>query len=88
MEVVALLRDQVVFNPRKGGLVLQQKLVQDVSASAQILRDIQCSKCTYDLRGLQQDGMCPECRTPVAHSLANEAFWLLRIRMSWLKREH
>lgn len=38
-------------------------------------RDMCCVTCAYSLRGLPEDGVCPECRTPIAVSMANEAFW-------------
>lgn len=33
-----------------------------------IVDDICCRRCSYALRGLSRDGLCPECGTPIAHS--------------------
>ncbi len=30
--------------------------------------DLKCKKCAYNLRGLREDGRCPECGTPVGLS--------------------
>ncbi len=32
-------------------------------------QDVPCLNCGYNLRGLQEDGRCPECGTPVERSL-------------------
>lgn len=32
--------------------------------------DLNCAKCGYNLRGLRQDGVCPECGTSVLWTLA------------------
>ncbi len=37
--------------------------------SGSIARSIPCRTCAYDLEGLPTNALCPECATPVAHSL-------------------
>jgi hypothetical protein len=37
-----------------------------------ILCDVSCRRCAYNLRGLNRDGLCPECATPVAVSMRGE----------------
>lgn len=39
---------------------------------AVIADDLPCTGCGYNLRGLSQDGRCPECALPVADTLAAE----------------
>ncbi|MFG0285205.1 MAG: hypothetical protein ACF8R7_12345 [Phycisphaerales bacterium JB039] len=34
--------------------------------------DVACLRCGYNLRGLRQDGVCPECGTAVARSLEGD----------------
>ena len=34
--------------------------------------DIPCLRCGYNLRGLSEDGVCPECGAPVARSLVGD----------------
>lgn len=49
--------------------------------------DTPCRRCSYNLRGLKQDGRCPECGTPVGVSTLGEQLgysdprWLARL--SW-----
>jgi hypothetical protein len=37
-----------------------------------VLGDLPCRKCSYNLRTLSTDGLCPECGTPVALSLQRD----------------
>lgn len=37
-------------------------------AASAIAVDLDCKKCGYNLRGLREDGRCPECGTPVGLS--------------------
>lgn len=42
---------------------------EPVDAAAALLgEDIPCRRCSYNLRGLRPDGLCPECGTPVGLS--------------------
>lgn len=36
-------------------------------------RGVNCCKCRYELEGLLSTGSCPECATPIAHSLRSDA---------------
>jgi hypothetical protein len=36
---------------------------------AAVFPGVQCLACRYDLRGLNRSGQCPECGTPVSHSM-------------------
>lgn len=36
-------------------------------------RGVNCSRCAYELHGLSRDSACPECGTPVEHSLQSDA---------------
>ena len=58
-----------------------------------IASDIRCLQCQYNLRGLTEDGLCPECGHPIATSLLlytpqiQEQYrkWLTRIRSGALR---
>lgn len=41
----------------------------DEPPPAAVRNDVFCRRCGYDLRGLAESGLCPECATPVATSL-------------------
>lgn len=43
-----------------------------VDAAGMVIAEIHCRRCAYDLRGLQFDGLCPECGTPVGHSISRD----------------
>ena len=38
------------------------------AANGEIAVDHQCKRCAYNLRGLREDGRCPECGTPIGLS--------------------
>lgn len=40
--------------------------------SGSINQDIACKRCSYNLRGLRLDGVCPECGTPVGRSVTGD----------------
>lgn len=42
--------------------------VDSAGAAAPLGEDIPCRRCSYNLRGLRPDGLCPECGTPVGLS--------------------
>lgn len=44
----------------------------DTLVHAQIEHDLPCRRCGYNLRGLNEDGGCPECGAPVWRSLLND----------------
>lgn len=55
---------------------------------AEILQeDRACARCGYNLRGLQSDGMCPECGAPIEHSLQGNMLkfadggWLGKVKL-------
>jgi hypothetical protein len=43
------------------------------TTAATLHQDIPCIRCGYDLRGLSDDGLCPECGTSIATSTAQFA---------------
>src|SRR5437763_8308272 len=45
--------------------------------------DIPCRQCSYNLRGLPAAALCPECATPVAHSLRSDL--LCFAHADWLR---
>lgn len=57
-----------------------------LDAQGVIQADISCARCGYNLRGLSRTMACPECATPVAHSLMGnmlataEPEWLRTLR--------
>lgn len=46
-------------------------------------RDLACATCRYDLRGLDTDGKCPECGTPIITSLCDDAIARLPNHREW-----
>jgi hypothetical protein len=55
-------------------------------ASAVICDDVTCVACGYNLRGLADDGKCPECATPIARSIGGNS--LRNADRDWLKSVH
>ena len=51
---------------------------------AQVIDDLPCRTCGYNLRTLAKDGVCPECATPVVASLRSEL--LREADPNWLRR--
>ena len=55
-----------------------------IESYAFISKDLSCSHCGYNLRGLTTDKLCPECGTPIARSIHGN---LLRFAdPGWLKK--
>lgn len=52
--------------------------------TATIEADMPCMRCGYNLRSLQSDAICPECATPVQHTIRYR--WLPFADPVWLKR--
>ena len=48
-----------------------------VDEKGRLTSDVICPSCHYNLRGIQQDGRCPECRFPVEKAIltANTPHW-------------
>ncbi|MCH8344773.1 MAG: hypothetical protein IH983_12400 [Planctomycetes bacterium] len=48
-----------------------------VDERGRLASDVVCPSCRYNLRGLQQDGACPECGLPVESAIlaGNDARW-------------
>jgi hypothetical protein len=42
------------------------------AASAAVSVDVACRKCSYNLRGMAGDGLCPECGAPVSLSMRGD----------------
>ena len=40
-----------------------------LASTSEITQDLTCAHCSYNLRGLTEDKLCPECATPIAQSL-------------------
>ena len=49
-----------------------------------IMDDIPCRRCSYNLRGLQQGGRCPECGTPIGVSVCGDLLRFCHPR--WLRQ--
>jgi hypothetical protein len=48
-----------------------------------IIGDLPCRRCSYNLRTLASDAICPECGTPVALSMGSD--WLHYSDPNWLR---
>lgn len=48
---------------------LPQPHEPDTLAASMVAVSVYCCRCTYDLRGLPADGVCPECGLPIANTL-------------------
>jgi hypothetical protein len=63
-----------------------------LDSDGRLAESIPCRRCGYDLRGLDPDGRCPECRTAVARSIQGDLLrlcepqWTARLArgMLWL----
>ncbi len=55
----------------------------EIPGADRLTRDVICAVCGYNLRSLSPHATCPECATPVRHSLAVETLPLPDAR--WLK---
>ncbi|MBP7745498.1 MAG: hypothetical protein KA383_05155 [Phycisphaerae bacterium] len=55
-----------------------------IDAQGVLISDLECKRCGYNLRGLHQEGRCPECGTPVGLSTLGD---LLRFAdPNWLDK--
>src|SRR5688572_7707778 len=58
-----------------------------IGAGRVVLADAPCRRCSYNLRSLSLDGLCPECGTPVGLSVQGDLLrysdpkWLDTVRM-------
>ncbi len=64
----------------------QQPAFSMVDASGMVIVARRCISCSYNLMGLSKDGPCPECGTPVAHSLRDNL--LINSAPEYLARIH
>lgn len=55
-----------------------------LDAAGCVAQDIICVKCGYNLRGLQPEGICPECATPIGKSTQGE--FLCYAPPEWVER--
>lgn len=53
-----------------------------MTAETMLSHDVPCLQCSYNLRGLDAAGVCPECRTPISRSLGTDA------RLAWSSPEY
>ncbi len=58
--------------------------LRSAAPSTHIDRDVGCVRCGYNLRGLNQNSLCPECASPIAESL--KAQWIGNADRKWLTR--
>jgi hypothetical protein len=56
------------------------------AAPTQIIGDLPCRSCGYNLRTLATNGLCPECATPIASSLRGDL--LREADPNWLRQMH
>src|SRR5690242_3809775 len=56
-----------------------------MTASPALDHDLICVACGYNLRGLRQDGRCPECGGTIARSIeeARRGVTLAELRAAW-----
>lgn len=65
----------------------EKDLVAVPSAPWQILFDLMCVQCGFNLRGLQSDGRCPECGVAIGQTLRGETLrfanrrWVTMLRV-------
>lgn len=65
--------------------VTSQATAQFFGPDATLIHDTPCRRCGYNLRGLREDGNCPECGTPVGRSVMGDLLrfadpgWLAQI---------
>jgi hypothetical protein len=65
--------------------ILSQPMRVVVGETGMVAADLPCRKCAYNLRGLNVDGRCPECGTPVGFSAQGDFLrfsdpdWLLKL---------
>lgn len=64
--------DAVTFAPRP----------RPIGSNGAIAVDLPCLKCRYNLRGLTEDGRCPECGEAIAPAVARYG----RVPLEWLRR--
>lgn len=63
----------------------QEALANTQIETKQVDGDILCVSCAYNLRGLAEDGKCPECSTTILRSIQKDALhfscpqWLVRV---------
>jgi hypothetical protein len=59
----------VSLQPPGEGMETPELHSQDLfDERGEISVDVACRRCSYDLRGLREDGRCPECGTPIGRS--------------------
>lgn len=57
----------------------------DTSRDARLVAaDLPCRRCGYNLRGLDVNGFCPECNSPVARALGGD--WIRLSDPAWLSQ--
>jgi hypothetical protein len=70
MSHLHVVREEVA-HPESGRRQLHGSETYHMSmANATIARDLACSKCRYNLRGLDAGSNCPECGVPIQWTLA------------------
>lgn len=55
-----------------------------LDAEGRLAEDVGCRGCGYNLRGLDSGAVCPECSTPVGHSIAGDL--LAFANPEWIQR--
>lgn len=68
----------------------REALANTQNETKQVDGDILCVSCAYNLRGLREEGKCPECGIPIERSLWGDLLryadsrWLRRLRFGLL----
>lgn len=63
--------EQFEYNDEIYSLEPQEELPAQIRAPVQV-HDVPCKQCGYDLSGLSEDGVCPECGFSIELSLAED----------------
>lgn len=60
------------------------EILAEIGGDSTLLDDVRCVCCGYNLRGLHQNGACPECATPIGRSIRGD--FLRFAEPEWVRR--